>query len=164
MLRSANEVQQEFRNAVRGTFSSMKRPPLGHPLPAPAIANAGREEAEQLGASAILLPEDCGGIPDAPGEFVMFHAECGRALLSLPLLIAGTATLGYALWAMAAQGAALSLPIAGSGLIFLSSALILVSGGAFGELVYKSGDMREGDFARLTRKVEPAPQSAPSRS
>ncbi len=86
------------------------------------------------------------------------------SLLSLPLLIAGTATLGYALWAMAAQGAALSLPIAGSGLIFLSSALILVSGGAFGELVYKSGDMREGDFARLTRKVEPAPQSAPSRS
>jgi len=86
------------------------------------------------------------------------------SLLSLPLLVAGTAALGYALWAMAAQGAALSLPIAGSGLIFMSSALILVSGGAFGELIYKSGDMREGDFARLTRKVEPTPQSAPSRS
>ena len=86
------------------------------------------------------------------------------SLLSLPLLIAGTTTLGYALWDMAARQAPLSLPIAGSGLIFLSSALILVSGGAFGELIYKSGDMRESEFSRLTLKVEHTPRSVPSRS
>ena len=37
----------------------------------------------------------------------------------------------------------LPLPIAGTGVILLMSALILVCGGVLGELVYKLGDMRE---------------------
>ncbi len=76
------------------------------------------------------------------------------SLLSLPLLLAGTLTLGWALFSMVSDHAPLSLPVAGSGLIFLTSALILISGGAFGELIYKSGDMRESDFARLTQKIK----------
>ena len=41
----------------------------------------------------------------------------------------------------------LSLPM-----IFLSSALILFASGALGELVYKLGDVREREFAKLTQK------------
>ena len=55
---------------------------------------------------------------------------------------------------MIAEHQDLSLPVAGTGLIFLSSALILISGGAFGELVYKTSDMREHHFARLTARLE----------
>jgi glycosyltransferase involved in cell wall biosynthesis len=74
-------------------------------------------------------------------------------LLSVPLVIVATLTLGYTLLdAMLGHGT-ISLPIAGSGLIFLFSAVILLSGGAFGELVYRLGDMREHEFSRLTQQV-----------
>jgi glycosyltransferase involved in cell wall biosynthesis len=75
-------------------------------------------------------------------------------LLSLPMVAVGTATLGWSLYVMIADHQNLPLPVAGTGLIFLSSALILVSGGAFGELVYKTSDMREHHFARLTARLE----------
>jgi glycosyltransferase involved in cell wall biosynthesis len=76
------------------------------------------------------------------------------ALLSIPLLIAGTLTLGYTMFEVIVARAHISLPIAGSGLIFFSSALILLSGGAFGELVYRVGDIREHEFAKLTQQVQ----------
>ena len=47
----------------------------------------------------------------------------------------------------------LPLPVAGTGVILLMAAFILVSGGVLGELVYKLGDVRERDFSRLTVKV-----------
>jgi hypothetical protein len=47
------------------------------------------------------------------------------------------------------------LPIAGSGVVLLSGAIILISGGILAELVYKLGDIRESDFSRLTVKVWP---------
>jgi hypothetical protein len=37
--------------------------------------------------------------------------------------------------------------------VLLTGAIILVSGGVLGELVYKLGDVRESDFSRLTVKV-----------
>ena len=43
-----------------------------------------------------------------------------------------------------------SLPLAGSGVILLISAIILMSAGVIGELIYKLGDMREYEFAQLT--------------
>jgi glycosyltransferase involved in cell wall biosynthesis len=75
------------------------------------------------------------------------------ALLSMPMFLGGFILLGYALIAPLLSGAPLSLPIAGAGLIFLAGALILVSGGAIAEITYKLGDMRERDFARLTKTV-----------
>ncbi len=42
------------------------------------------------------------------------------------------------------------LPIAGSGVILVFGALIMICSGALGELVYKLGDMRERQFSRLT--------------
>jgi glycosyltransferase involved in cell wall biosynthesis len=74
-------------------------------------------------------------------------------LLAAPLLIAGTSVLGYALADSFLHGTAPSLPIAGSGVIFLMSAFILICSGALGELVYNLGDMREHEFARLTQRI-----------
>jgi glycosyltransferase involved in cell wall biosynthesis len=75
-------------------------------------------------------------------------------LLSLPLVVVGTSTLGWSIYVTIADHQNLPLPVAGTGLIFLSSALILISAGAFGELVYKTGDVREHHFARLTARLE----------
>jgi glycosyltransferase involved in cell wall biosynthesis len=74
-------------------------------------------------------------------------------LLSLPMLVGGSVLFGYSLIAAAIDHRALSLPIAGTGLILLTGAVILVSSGALAEIVYNLGDMREYDFARLTRRV-----------
>jgi glycosyltransferase involved in cell wall biosynthesis len=79
-------------------------------------------------------------------------------MLSLPLVLIGSAALLYTLIPAIAWHAPISLPIAGSGLILLSSALALLGGGAFGELVYRLGDVREHQFAALTRKIEGRPQ------
>jgi len=73
----------------------------------------------------------------------------------LPMLFIGTATLVYTL----VSGKPISLPVAGSGVILMASAFILVSAGAFGELVYKLGDMREHHFSRLTQRIS-RPHSA----
>ena len=55
------------------------------------------------------------------------------------------------------MGAPISLPIAGCGVIFLTSALMMVCSGALGELVYNLGDMRDHEFARLTQKLRMRP-------
>jgi glycosyltransferase involved in cell wall biosynthesis len=81
------------------------------------------------------------------------------SLLSLPLLFFGGLALGYELFIALVRHGSISLSIAGSGLIMLSSALILMSGGAFGELVYRLGDMREHQFARLTARVQHSPRA-----
>jgi glycosyltransferase involved in cell wall biosynthesis len=75
-------------------------------------------------------------------------------LLSMPAILIGTGMVAYSVFEAARSDGSLPLPIAGAGLIFLSSAVILVSGGAFGELVYKTGDLREHRFARLTERVQ----------
>jgi glycosyltransferase involved in cell wall biosynthesis len=78
-------------------------------------------------------------------------------LLALPFGLLGLGAAGWSLWELAQNGT-LPLPIAGSGVILLTSALILACSGAVGELVYKMGDMRPTEFARLTESVQqPAP-------
>jgi glycosyltransferase involved in cell wall biosynthesis len=79
------------------------------------------------------------------------------SLLSIPLLAAGTLFLMYTIYQVLFLHTHISLPIAGSGLIFFSSALILFSGGAFGELVYRVGDLREYQFAKLTQQIHSSP-------
>ena len=74
------------------------------------------------------------------------------AMLSLPVLLAGTIAFGITFAALLTHRP-FSLPIAGSGLIFFAAAIILLSGGALAEVVYKLGDVREHEFARLTRRV-----------
>ena len=73
--------------------------------------------------------------------------------ISLPLVIVGLLALGFSLWRWAFTEAGMPLPIAGTGLIFFTSALVLVCGGVLGELIYRLGDIRERDFSRLTSTV-----------
>jgi hypothetical protein len=47
----------------------------------------------------------------------------------------------------------MSLPIAGTGVLLLTSAFILVCGGVLGELIYRAGDVRDQHFSRLTGTV-----------
>lgn len=75
-------------------------------------------------------------------------------LLATPLAFIGTGAVMYSLWAWALHPEkSLPLPIAGSGIILLTSAFILVCGGVLGELIYKLGDVREHEFARLTERL-----------
>jgi glycosyltransferase involved in cell wall biosynthesis len=73
-------------------------------------------------------------------------------MLSIPMLIAAAIAFAWTIVTFASEGT-LSLPIAGSGVIFLSSAIILMGSGALGELVYKLGDMREHEFSGLTQQI-----------
>lgn len=72
--------------------------------------------------------------------------------LSIPLLLVATLCLTYTAFTLIQSGT-MSLSIAGSGLIFFMSAFILFCSGALGELVYKTGSIREKDFSKLTQRV-----------
>jgi glycosyltransferase involved in cell wall biosynthesis len=78
-------------------------------------------------------------------------------LLAIPLLLAGTGLISYVFLHALLAGAPISLPIAGCGVIFLTSAFMLVCSGALGELVYNLGDMRDHEFARLTQTLRMRP-------
>ena len=73
-------------------------------------------------------------------------------LLAMPPGIIGLVALVYGIWPLT-TASGISLPIAGSGVIFLMSAGILVLSGALGEMVYRLGDVREQQFSRLTQRV-----------
>jgi hypothetical protein len=78
-------------------------------------------------------------------------------LLAVPLLLIGMSLIGYVFVHTLLAGAPISLPIAGCGVIFLTSAFMLVCSGALGELVYNLGDMRDHEFARLTQQLRMRP-------
>lgn len=75
------------------------------------------------------------------------------SLLTLPMLLLGTVALGFSIYDAVGESAGFSLPLAGTGVICLTSAVILLSAGAFGELVYRTGDLREMQFSRLTQRI-----------
>jgi glycosyltransferase involved in cell wall biosynthesis len=75
-------------------------------------------------------------------------------MLSMPMLLAASVAFAWTIFDGVTTGT-FSLPIAGSGVIFLSSAFILMGSGALGELVYKLGDMREHEFSGLAQATRP---------
>jgi glycosyltransferase involved in cell wall biosynthesis len=74
------------------------------------------------------------------------------SMLSVPVLCFALLAFGYTAFAVLVRGNSFPLPVAGSGLIFGACAVMLISSGAIGELVFKLGDVRERDFARITEK------------
>jgi glycosyltransferase involved in cell wall biosynthesis len=74
-------------------------------------------------------------------------------LLALPLLATGLFALGWSLNAWFDTQGLMPLPIAGSGVILVFGALILICSGVLGELIYKLGDLRERQFSRLTEST-----------
>jgi glycosyltransferase involved in cell wall biosynthesis len=73
-------------------------------------------------------------------------------LLSAPMLLAAAVAFGWTAVDFVTTSQ-LSLPIAGSGVIFLSSAIVLLAARAIGELVYRTGDVREQEFSGLTERI-----------
>ena len=67
--------------------------------------------------------------------------------------IAVTAGLVFSLAVALFTDRSFSLPIAGSGLILSTAAIILLSSGVLAEIVYNLGDVRDSDFARLTLRI-----------
>jgi len=74
------------------------------------------------------------------------------SLLCIPLTLIGSTALIAGVLTGARHGQ-LSLPLAGSGLIFLMAAVSLMASGTLGELVYKLGDVRPDQFARLSKRT-----------
>jgi glycosyltransferase involved in cell wall biosynthesis len=73
-------------------------------------------------------------------------------MLSLPMLAAAALALGWTCFTLASAGR-MSLSIAGTGVIFLTSTVMLLASGAIGELIYKLGDLREHQFSGLTQHL-----------
>src|SRR5690606_18716995 len=76
------------------------------------------------------------------------------ALLSVPLFLASFAMLGHTFVTLVTARAQASLPLAGTGIIFLASATILLCSGALAELIYSRGDIRDNEFFRLTQTIQ----------
>jgi len=74
-------------------------------------------------------------------------------LFAAPLMVAGVLTLVYSLWKVAFVTGSLPLAAAGTGMLLVMAGLILICGGALGEMVYRLGDVRERSFTRLTRTL-----------
>jgi len=75
------------------------------------------------------------------------------SVLAAPLALLGTIVLARSLWQLLRITGTPSLPVAGTGVILLMAAFILVCGGVLGELIYKLGDVRDHHFSRLTENV-----------
>ncbi len=76
------------------------------------------------------------------------------AMLSLPVMAIAGGTFAYTVWAKLSGLSMHLVPLAGSGLIFCAGAAMLISSGALAELVYKTGDVREKTFSRLTQQYD----------
>jgi len=74
-------------------------------------------------------------------------------LLSLPALTVALVALLWTVYVQLFEGGPIPWPVAGSGVIFLSSTIIMVSNGILGELIYKMSRMRDYQFTRLTRQT-----------
>jgi glycosyltransferase involved in cell wall biosynthesis len=75
------------------------------------------------------------------------------AMLSLPFLLLGVAALAFAAWFASKHAGHFPMPLAGTGVILVTSAVIMVFAGAVGELVFKTGTVRDQAYARLTRMI-----------
>jgi glycosyltransferase involved in cell wall biosynthesis len=75
------------------------------------------------------------------------------AYLSAPLILIALALLGHQLFNLFTDETTLSWPLAGTGVIFLASGMILLCSGALAELIYSRGDVRDNEFFRLTQTI-----------
>jgi glycosyltransferase involved in cell wall biosynthesis len=83
------------------------------------------------------------------------------SLLCVPLALIGVVALAAGLLVRMPGTDGMSLPLTGTGIIFLSAVLTLLASGTLGELIYRLGDLRPEDFARLTMKTHRPGETAP---
>lgn len=84
------------------------------------------------------------------------------ALLAMLPLLLGMALIVAAVLPLAAAEGFAALPVAGSGVLLVTLAVVLIFGGAFAELVFKTGDVRPSQFAELTARRFLSPAAAGS--
>jgi glycosyltransferase involved in cell wall biosynthesis len=84
------------------------------------------------------------------------------AILSTPLILMAMVLLGHEIVNVLTGESALSWPLAGTGVIFLASGMILLCSGALAELIYSRGDVRDNEFFRLTQTIRRRHDEAPS--
>ena len=75
------------------------------------------------------------------------------SILGFPFALLGFAMLGVGLYELASSGMA-SLPIMGTGLLFLTLSVFLFFNGMLGELVFGTGENRNEEFAQIMREVD----------
>jgi glycosyltransferase involved in cell wall biosynthesis len=75
------------------------------------------------------------------------------ALLSLPLFVFAGAAFVHICVDFLRGHPAISMPVAGTGVVFLASAMVFLCSGALAELTYARGDIRDKDFLKLTQIV-----------
>ena len=75
------------------------------------------------------------------------------ALLSLPLFVFAGAAFVHLLIDFLRGQSDISMPVAGTGIVFLASAMVFLCSGALAELTYSRGDIRDKDFLKLTQIV-----------
>jgi len=78
-------------------------------------------------------------------------------IIAVPPAVLGASALGYALWRWGTAAGPLSLSVAGTGVLLLVSAVMLVGSGMLGELLYQLGDIRDQRLWRLTSVVWRSP-------
>lgn len=72
------------------------------------------------------------------------------SLLAVPAFAVGILSLVHVLGGMISDGTSTSVPIAGTGVLFVSLGIFLVLNGALAELVYRTGDLDLTSMAKLT--------------
>ncbi len=75
------------------------------------------------------------------------------ALLSLPLFVFAGAAFVHLFIDLLRGQSDISMPVAGTGIVFLASAMVFLCSGALAELTYARGDIRDKDFLKLTQIV-----------
>lgn len=76
------------------------------------------------------------------------------ALLSVPFLLASAVCLVAGVHGLLAPGGDISVPLAGTGVLFGALAIFLLANGALAELVFKTGDVDVNALAQLTMDAE----------
>jgi glycosyltransferase involved in cell wall biosynthesis len=76
------------------------------------------------------------------------------AVLAIPAFLASAVCLLAGLQGLLAEGGTISVPLAGTGVLFGALAIFLLANGALAELVYKTGDVNLSAMARLTMDVQ----------
>jgi glycosyltransferase involved in cell wall biosynthesis len=82
------------------------------------------------------------------------------AILAIPAALLSMVFLFVSLYGFAANAKPISVPIAGTGVLLGALAFFLVLGGAVGELIYKTGDIKVEKLSALTARRLPGKDDA----
>ncbi len=77
------------------------------------------------------------------------------AILALPAVLISFISLFIVFYGLIVHSSPLSVPIAGTGVLFATLAFSLLLSGVLGELIYKTGDVRLSKLSSLSAKIYP---------